>query len=135
MLCEVWPSGNLQLSSCRRWAGVIVSMKANRAGMSTGSSFIDGRVIVDKLSWVGHRWSAACIGMEINGQRSSERDCCMDLGGQILVVLAIVLCVGECGCVKDWAWLTVVLSSLSWTAVQNGAIMSVAEVVTEELVG
>jgi len=45
-------------------------------------------------------------------------------------VLAVILCVGECDCIKDWARLTVVLNGLSLTVVQREAILSVADVMT-----
>jgi len=82
LLHEVGPSGNSPLSFCRRWPGVKVSTKADRAGMSVVSSFVNGRVIAGKLSRVVCRQSVAvCIGIESNGQESSGIDCFMSAGG------------------------------------------------------
>jgi len=53
-LCEVRTSANSLLSSWIRWAGVEVSTKADRAGMSIGNLFVNGRIVVGKLSRVGH---------------------------------------------------------------------------------
>jgi len=110
-------------------------MKDDRAETSIGSSFVDSRIAVGKLSWLGHTWSTVGIGMEINGQGSCGRDCCVGSQVPTLVASAIMLYVVECGCIKDWAWTTVIFNGLLLAVVQEGAIMSVAEMVAEEFVG
>jgi len=46
-----------------------------------------------------------------------------------------VLCVGNCGCVEYWACMMVMLNGSSPTVVQGGAVILVAELVAEGLVG
>ncbi len=65
---------------------------------------------------MGHRQSAVCISIEFNGQESNAIDHCVGSEDQALVVM---LCVGNCGCVEYWVWMTVMFNGSSPTVVQR----------------